>query len=93
MNLLLKAGILGREAALEGCKAELVVSHQQLASQSQQLDALTGKFTQQTAELHAAQSLVAQLRHQVWKLCYLKHHAGCITAYILASTLVRNFKP
>ena len=57
--------MIGREAALEGCKAELVALQQQLASQSQQLEALSGKFTQQTAELHAAQALVAQLRHQV----------------------------
>ena len=61
----LRLAFFGREAALEGCKAELVASQQQVTSQSQQLEALNGRLTQQTAELHIAQSLVAQLQHQV----------------------------
>ena len=56
---------LCREAALEGCKAELVAVQQQLVSHSQRLEALNGSFTKQTAELHNAQSLVAQLQNQV----------------------------
>ena len=56
---------VGREAALQGCKAELVASQQQVTSQSQQLEALNGRLTQQNAELHNAQSLVAQLQDQV----------------------------
>lgn len=61
----LRLAFPGREAALEGCKAELVASQQQVASQGQQLEALNGRLTQQTAELHTAQSLVSQLRQQV----------------------------
>ncbi|KAL3148500.1 hypothetical protein ABBQ38_013942 [Trebouxia sp. C0009 RCD-2024] len=54
-----------REAALEGCKAELAGAQQQLTSMSQQLTALQGSFTKQTAELHDAQARVAQLQDQV----------------------------
>ncbi len=54
-----------REVSIERLKSELASSHEQLDSQTQQVDSLKSSFTQQTAELHKAQSSVNQLQNQV----------------------------
>ena len=72
--------LLCREAALEGCRAELAASQQQLTSTGQQLRALQGSFTKQTAELHVAQSRVAQLQDQVRSCSFMRapsHQLPC----------------
>lgn len=56
---------LCREAALEGCKAQMTALQQHISSETQQLEVLEGRTTQQTAELHQSQALVAQLQSQV----------------------------
>ena len=54
-----------REVSIERLKSELASSHEQLDSQTQQVDSLKSSFTQQTAELHKAQASVNQLQNQV----------------------------
>ncbi|KAL0038256.1 hypothetical protein WJX79_010230 [Trebouxia sp. C0005] len=61
----LLAGISQRDVSIERLKSELASSHEQLDSQTQQLDSLKSSFAQQTAELHKAQSSVNQLQNQV----------------------------
>ncbi|DBA92760.1 hypothetical protein WJX77_004078 [Trebouxia sp. C0004] len=61
----LLAGISQREVSVERLKSELASSHEQMDSQTEQLDSLKSSFTQQTAELHKAQSSVNQLQNQV----------------------------
>ena len=69
-----------RDLSMERLKSQLASSDEQLASQTQQLDALRSSYTQQTAQLLEAQSSVTELQTQVRLLkCIQKSckHCAC----------------